>query len=139
MKKIAFLLLILVHFSSSCDKNEVDAIAEGELIISNDLFKNAPKDPITISGAKIVGDSLEIKFGASCCDGNNWEISLVGSSDILYSLPPQRQIRLSLKNNEECTAVCGKTIAFDIKPSRIDGGQIILRLEGWQETLSYKY
>jgi hypothetical protein len=140
MKKITILLLlILVHFSSSCDKNEFDTSVDGKLIISNDLFNNAPKDPVTISEAKLVGDSLELKFGASCCDGKNWEISLVGSSGILYSEPPQRQIRLSLKNNELCTAVCGKTMKFDIKPSRIDGGQIILRLEGWQETLSYKY
>ena len=140
MKKITILLfLILSHLGSSCDKNEFDATADGKLIISNDLFNNAPNDPLIISEAKIVGDSLEIKFGASCCDGNNWEFSLIGSPEILYSEPPQRQIRLSLKNNELCTASCGKTVAFDIKPSRISGGQIILRLEGWQGTLSYKY
>jgi hypothetical protein len=140
MKRSAIpLFIILMLFSSSCNKNELVNSTDRKLIISNDFFKNAPSDPLLISEAKIVGDSLEIKFGASCCDGNNWEISLVGSADIHYSVPPQRQIRLSLKNNELCTAACGKTIAFDIKPSRVNGGQIILRLEGWQETLFYKY
>jgi hypothetical protein len=140
MKKISILFfLILSYFSFSCDKNGFDSNTDGKLIISNTLFKNAPDDPLMISEAKIVGDTIEIKFGAGCCDGKNWDISLVGSSDILYSEPPQRQIRLALKNNELCDAVCGKIKKFDIKSSRIKGGEILLRLEGWQETLSYKY
>lgn len=140
MKKITLLFfLILSYFSFSCDKNEFDTNTDGKLIIGNDLFKNAPNDPLLISEAKIVGDTLEIRFGASCCDGKNWEISLVGASDILYSEPPQRQIRLSLKNNELCDAACGKIKKFDIKSSRISGGEINLRLQGWQEVLSYKY
>jgi len=131
--------MILVLFSSSCDKSELVSSSDRKLIISTDLYKNAPSDPLFISDAEIIGDSLKITIGASGCDGNDWVLSLVGSNEILYSQPPQRHIRLSLKNNELCTAVCGKTIAFDIKPSKISGGQIILRLDGWQGTLSYNY
>jgi hypothetical protein len=140
MKKIVFLSsLILLIICFSCVKNEFAINSDRKIIISNELYKNAPNDPLIITEAEIIGDSLEISFGASCCDGNSWEIKLVGSEDILYSDPPQRYVRLSLKNNELCTAVCGKSMIFDIKPSRIDGGEIVLRLEGWEEPLAYKY
>ena len=109
-----------------------------DILISNSLYANSSKDPLLISNAVIENDSLKISFGASCCSGNNWVISLVGSADILYSDPPQRLIRLSLENTEDCLAVCGRTVVFNLEPAQIQGGVIILDLQGWG-SLKYNY
>ena len=142
MKNTHIILFVLTTFTASfitCKDYESSPEPEGQILIGNDMFKNYPNDPITISGAAIVDDSLQISFGASCCDGKSWQVKLVGSGEVLYSLPPQRSIRLSLKNDELCTAVCGRTLKFDLLPCRVNGNQIILNLEGWDKPLIYNY
>jgi hypothetical protein len=109
------------------------------ILIDNDKFTDYPSDPLIISDVILDGDCLQISFGASGCDSQSWIIELVGAEDVLYSDPPQRSIRLSLKNNEECLAAFGRTKTFDLKPSRVSGGEIILNLAGWNNPIRYKY
>ena len=123
----------------SCKKVDKIPSTVTQVIIDDNAFNTYPNDPLIISEAMIRGDSLQIEFGASCCDGKNWITKLVGSMEVLYSDPPQRSIRLSLKNNELCMAACGKTVIFDLKPFQVSGGEIILNLNGWSGQLLYKY
>ena len=139
MKTISFLIFSVLCLSLSCKKDEKTLLADKSIIIGNDAFNNYSNGPLIISDASISGDSLQIKFSSSGCDGKSWIIELVGSADILYSDPPQRQIRLSLKNNEDCLAAFGKTMTFNLKPSRISSGEIILNLAGWSSPIKYKY
>ena len=139
MKTISFLIFSVLCLSLSCKKDEKTPSSEKSIIISNDAFDTYPNDPLIISAVSISGDYLQIGFYSSGCDGKSWIIELVGSADILYSDPPQRQIRLSLKNNEICQAVFGKTMTFNLKPSRISSGEIILNLTGWNSPIRYKY
>jgi hypothetical protein len=139
VKTISFLIFSVLCLSLSCKKDEKTPSTDKSIIIGTDAFNTYPNDPLTISDVSISGDYLQIGFSSSGCDGKSWIIELVGSSDILYSDPPQRQIRLSLKNNEACQAAFGKTMTFNLKPSRINSGEIILNLAGWNSPIKYKY
>jgi hypothetical protein len=139
MKTISFLIFSVLCLSLSCKKDEKTPLTENSIIIGNDQFDTYPNDRLIISDVSISGDYLQIVFGSSGCDGKSWIIELVGSADILYSDPPQRQIRLSLKNNEDCLAAFGKTMTFNLKPARINSDEIILNLSGWDSPIRYKY
>jgi hypothetical protein len=137
MKKIViFIIFFLLFFSCSKDDN---LICGKVILIDNEKFVDYPSDPLIISDVLLENDCLQISFGASGCDGQNWVMELVGAADIFYSNPPQRPVRLSLKNNEVCQAAFGKTVSFDLKPSRVSGGEIILNLAGWNSPIRYKY
>jgi hypothetical protein len=131
---IAFITLLI-----ACKKDEALPASENKILLGNTIFKTYPDDPLIISAASITGDSLQITFSASCCDGKSWTMQLIGSGDVMLSYPPQLSIRLSLKNPEICKALCSKTLKFDITPTRVTGDQIILNLAGWDQSLLYKY
>jgi hypothetical protein len=139
LKSAIFFTITLLALLTSCEDDDTKQKTENQILIGNDIFKSYPDDPLIISAATIIVDSLQISFGSSCCDGKSWQVNLVGDSEVLYSLPPQRSIRLSLKNDELCTAVCGKTLKYDLSPCRVNGNQIILNLVGWDKPLIYNY
>jgi hypothetical protein len=139
------LLLSLILASCTRDKkfgdDDLNSFStKSKLLIGEEYFNNFPKDPAKILSASITGDSLTITFGASCCSGNTWIVNLVGNEKVLYSDPPQREVRLSLKNDEFCDAYCTRIVKFDITPARLTGtNRIILNLSGWGSQLIYDY
>lgn len=139
-KAITPIIIIIALFSCESDKlKDEKTTCEKDILISNELYTTSPNDPFIISDVKLENDCLKISFGASGCDSQSWIIDLIGSEDILKSNPPQRSIRLSLKNNEACQAAFGKTITFDLKHARANESEIILNLQGWGAPLNYKY
>jgi len=138
-KSTIFFTVTLIGLFIACEDDETKPSTEHQILIGNSIFTSYPDDPLVISTASIIGDSLQISFGASCCDGKSWQVNLVGDSEVLYSLPPQRSIRLSLKNDELCAAACGRTLKYDLSPCRVNGNQIILNLVGWDKPLIYNY
>ncbi len=81
---------------------------------------------------------MNIKFGASGCDGNTWIVKLIDSGEIAESYPCQRTLRLSLDNQEECEAIPTKEISFDISDLQIMGNnKVILHVSG--EEILYEY
>ena len=118
-----------INTHSDCDQN---------VIISPTEYQNAPNDPFSIAEMTIMGNCLNIKFVASGCDGNTWIVKLIDSGNVAESYPCQRTLRLSLDNKEECTAVPGKEISFDIKDLQIVGNdKVILHVSG--KEILYEY
>ena len=97
----------VIYGKGDCDKN---------VIISKDEYENAPDYPVSILDMKIEGNCLKIKFAASGCDGNSWNVKLIDNGSLAYSDPPLRTLRLSLDNKESCTAWITKEISFSLKP-----------------------
>ncbi len=87
---------------------------------------------------KIERDCLNIRFGASGCDGDTWTVKLIDSGMIVESYLCQRTLRLSLDNNEACTAVPTKVISFNIKDLRINGNDKVILHVSYNEIL-YEY
>ena len=63
----------------------------------------------------------------------------IDSEAILESNPPQRNLRLSLKNDELCQAFITKEITFDIDILQVDGNNVLLNLINSGDQILYEY
>ncbi len=141
MKYITIIILACIltacPFLNSDNDVPPNFVCGKDVVISAKKYKNGPSDQLNIISAEIKGDSLYIEFGSSGCDGSSWELCLYDADVILESYPEQRNIRLSLKNEEECDAYFTKKVAFNIKPLQTQSDKIYLNLQGWNEQLLY--
>jgi hypothetical protein len=104
------------------DYNQIfDIDCDQEVIISEELFGSAPWALLSIIDMEIVDDCLKIKFSASGCNGDTWIVRLITDGWLITTMPYQRDLRLSLENNEPCETIITKEISFDIKNLQIEG------------------
>lgn len=142
MKKILILILIgiAVLSCSSDDDDGNQNNCDFETIISAEQYENAPSDQLNVNSLEINGNCLKINFSASGCDGNSWIVKLIDSEQIMESNPIQRNLRLSLENNEDCTAVPNKTLTFDISELQIqDDNRVYLNITNSDDQILYEY
>lgn len=144
MRKLAIcMIIVLGGLLSSCEKEKTDTSngihVNHTIILDGSLYNNTTSDDFELTNAEVIGDSLKltISYGGGC---GNVEAKLIDSENILESSPIQRNIKLSLKDNDNCEAFLTKVISFDLTPIRLaDQNQIILNLEGWDSQLTYDY
>ena len=123
-------------FNTNCDK---------DVIISKTEYDRIPTQRVSIIDMKIVDDCLKIKFSSSGCDGSSWIVELIDSEHIAYSIttiyppdPPQRTLKLSLENNEDCAVFITKEISFNIKDLQVQNyNRVYLNI--WDKTILYEY
>ena len=140
MKKILILTLIgLTFLNCSDDDNGNQSSCDFETLISAGQYANAPSDQLTVNSLEIDDNCLKINFSSGGCSGDTWELKLIDSGDILESLPAQRNLRLSLKNEELCEAYIRKELTFDISNLQIDENQVQLNITNGDESILYGY
>ncbi len=140
MKQLWILILTaLTLMFSSCNDATNTPECEFETLISAEEFVTAPSDPVSINTVEIEGNCLVITFSASGCSGDTWEVKLIDSESIMESLPPQRNLRLSLKNEELCEAYISKEMSFDISNLQVEGYSVQLNLLNSNESVLYSY
>jgi len=69
----------------------------------------------------------------------SWELKLIDSESILKFYPPQRNIRLSLKNEELCQAIITKEMSFDVTGLQVDGNTVLLNSTNSDDQILYEY
>lgn len=133
-----FLLLIFV-IGSGCKSDDFDLSAGCAILAqaNSELFNDAPADSHTIDNVQLVGDCIFIEFSAGGCSGDTWEVNLYGSESVLFSEPPQRSIRLSLLDTEECEAAITQSVSFDVSAFKVLGSDVMLNLTGYDELIEY--
>ncbi|MDX1326673.1 MAG: hypothetical protein R3299_03135 [Arenibacter sp.] len=109
------------------------------VIISADQFEHAPSNRLVINELEIDDDCLRINFSSSGCSGETWKVKLIDSDKILESDPPQRTIRLSLKNEELCEAFITTEATFDISNLQVAGNRVVLNITNSEENILYTY
>ncbi|GAL90398.1 hypothetical protein [Jejuia pallidilutea] len=146
IKKTALLILIALCFTNmQCDEDalvvDVDNSCDEVVILNKALYGSLVSDDFNFIDVEIVDDCLNIKIGASGCDGATWACNLVSSEAIAQSLPEQRNLKFELVNNEDCDAYFEKTISFNLKPLQISNSvnKVVLHLNGWESSLLYSY
>ncbi|WP_299186846.1 hypothetical protein [uncultured Aquimarina sp.] len=141
MKNILILLLIaMAILSCSNDDDNVDpSNCDLTTLISASEYTSASSDQVTINSITIANNCLKIDFGASGCDGNTWELKLIDSESVFESNPPQRNLRLSLKNEEACQAFITQELDFDISNLQVEGNQVLLNITNSDQTVLYEY
>ena len=137
-------LIILVLFGTtilncSNDDNKNSNNCDFATLISANQYSHAPSDPLTINSLEINGNCLKINFSSGGCNGDSWELKLIDSEAILESNPPQRNLRLSLKNEELCKAYITKELTFDISNLQVDGNKVKLNLKNSDKSILYEY
>ena len=107
----------------ACTKDDARSYqdCDQEVIISPTLYNTAPADALSINKISIDGNCMLINFSASGCSGSTWEVKLIDSGLIMESNPPQRNLRLSLKNIELCAAYIPSEVSFDISSLQVEG------------------
>lgn len=137
---ISLFLIAIIGLSCSKDDNNNSSNCDLDLIICPIQFGDRPNDEVTIEAVGLNGDCLNITYSASGCDGSSWTVLLIDSSEVMESDPPQRHLRLSLDNNEECDAYITKTKSFDISAIQSNEyNRIILNLDGYSGSILYEY
>ena len=137
---ILFLAFFLMTSLSCSDGNEPDPKGcDLVTVISQDLFRNAPSDQVTINSLEIEEDCLKINFSASGCNGESWKVRLIDSGSIKESDPPQRDLRLSLDNDEMCEAFITRELSFNIASLKAEGGSVVLNLTNSGDEILYAY
>lgn len=129
----------LLFTSCANDDDTNQTACDLETVVNASLFKTAPADPLWITELDIQGDCLNITFNAGGCDGSSWQLQLIDQATILESDPPQRFLRLSLKNEEPCEALITKKLNFDITTLQVDGNQVRLNIVNKNESVLYTY
>lgn len=141
IRGLYFVLIIGIVLVNSCTSTKDDdtSICGATTIINADEFVNAPADQITINSLEIIEDCLKINFSSSGCSGDTWQLKLIDSGKMLKSLPPQRILRLSFKNEEACEAFITKELSFDISKLQIGEGPVQLNITNNDESILYTY
>lgn len=137
-RKIAIKIVALLVLSCSNDNGNSNN-CEFKTVISDEQYRNAPSELLTINDVEIYSNCLRIDFSSSGCNGDTWELNLIDSGAILESFPPQRMLRLILKNEELCEALVTKQLTFDISNLKVDGNSVLLNVEGYEDKISYEY
>ena len=126
----------------SCDSNlvaECFDVCCMHVHVSADDYQNSPDDELEVIDVQLEGDCLLITFSAGGCDGNSWKFKLIDSEEIKESNPPQRNLRLSLENEELCKAIVTKSIAYNVSSLRIDVDKIKLNITNSGDQILYEY
>ena len=123
---VVFSVLFTVGGCNKLNRIDLDAIKQSNcdknVIICQNEFANAPDGFVEIIDMKIVNNCLKIKFGASGCDGSSWIVELIDAGpSITQVYPPQRTLRLSLDNKEDCRAYFEKKMSFNIEDLQLQG------------------
>lgn len=127
------------------DKNAINEIVlwenkslQNEIVsIDSNLYEKTKTNNYTITNVQLSGDLITIKISASGCSGGSWKAALVDANEILESQPVQRNIKLSLENNEACLAVFEKEFTFNIKMLKENYSEVLLNLKGWNTQINY--
>ncbi len=135
------LVLSLIVLSASCKKEDDNKpiTCDQKVLISSSEYNTAPDDALHINSISLVDNCLKIEFGASGCSGSSWQLKLIDSEAVQKSEPPQRTLRLSLKNEELCEAYITKELSFDISELQIGGNKVILNIKDYAEQIEYNY
>lgn len=140
MKRI-FVLSLILSLIIACINDDVDEAHECDFktYVSLDQYANAPNDKLTINQLDIDGECLRINFSSGGCDGESWEIKLIDSGNVYGEELPQRNLRLSLKNEELCEAYITKELTFDISGLKVGGNKVQLNLVNSGDSILFEY
>lgn len=138
---LIFIGLVINLLITSCEKDNKCNIddCDQQVLISNNQYHNAPNDQLEINSIELIDDCLKISFSSGGCSGDTWIVKLIDSENIMESAPPQRNMRLSLDNNEPCDAYISKEITFNIKSLQVDGGEVFLNIVNSEDQILYEY
>lgn len=115
-------------------------VSEAKPIQVVELLPNDSGDAYTLRSTSVYGSVLEIvlTYSGGC---KEHEFNLMTTGAIMKSMPPQMEIMLYHKGNEDfCRALVTDTVRFDLGAIKPEGsGSLILRLQHYNDRIVYNY
>ena len=136
---LPFLMIFTIIACSDDRAKDLAQNCQSSTLISQEQYESATASSITINSLDIIGDCLKVNFSSSGCNGDKWEVQLIDSGDVLESFPPQRNLKLSLENKEDCQSYITKEITFDVSNLQVDGNQVKLNFPNSEIRVMYEY
>jgi hypothetical protein len=136
---VFFIILTIIIFCgciTSIDK----------IILDEDYYHNAPRDPVTINDVKIIKDLLYLNVSYS--GGCEEHIFTLIAAAFMESNPVQVNVLLSHEdNNDPCEMWITQDLFYNLKPLKRAwqraynkiSGTIIINLQDYDETLYYNF
>ena len=137
MRWLTICLMVLALSCNSNDDNDLNC--DNELLISEFHYTNAESVMFEINSINIAGDVMTAEISSGGCNGESWELCLIDSGAVMESFPPQRQLRLVLRNNESCLAYITRSYSFNISELQLETSSVVLHIEDYSESLLYEY
>ncbi len=138
-------LFFAVFLIFSCSKSK-DIITDtpasdcdSPVLVDADLYDSAPSDEFQFHSVSIDGNCLKlaVQYGGGC---EEVIFQLIDASVVMESFPIQRNVRLSLEDNDPCEALVTQELSYDLTPLQVDGySKIILNLQDFDGNLVYNY
>ncbi len=135
----SLILVTLVSCSDSDDNLYEDSVCDQITIVDNNIYNSTQTDGFSITNIELAGDCLEVEILSSGCSGDTWKVNLIDAGRVAESNPEQRDVKISLDNQEDCEAIITKTYTFDLRPIRTQSNVVLLNLELWDEQIHYDY
>ncbi len=109
-------------------------VIKGVVVTDMNSYKS---DPLGITS--VVVDKNKMRVGVKYSGGcKKHEFELMGNKMISKSLPPKRSIKIfHHADNDDCREIIEEIIVFDLSAFAVGDGEITLRLDGWEEPISY--
>jgi len=141
MYKFILVVFLFLLSLSSCDQtDDCECIpCYRQVIVSEEEYLTAPDDHLVIDSLALEGDCLTLFYSSSGCNGDTWQLKLIDSEAIMESFPPQRNLRLSLKNEELCDAWFSRQITFDVSKLQLNGSPVWLNITNSDHRILYEY
>jgi hypothetical protein len=141
-QKLVIFIAILFIFTliSGCINDSID------IFIDDIGYQNAPRDSFVFNSVKLIQNFflLNVSYGGGCEE----HIFLLISTSFMESNPVQVNVILSHEDNDDpCDAWITEEFVFNLLPLKkayqekyqVKFGKIILNLEGWEDSLTYKF
>lgn len=156
MKKLYFLLLVLMMFGCTSKANHHDPpdahhVNGNEIpivrLVSDLNSDDLPRSPVAIQEVRLDGDflHLEVSYSGGC---EAHELELVASRHFMESYPVQTTLLLTHDANRDyCEALIICNLTYDLSSIKElyqqmyqqTSGTVILRLNNWSENLNYTF
>ncbi|MEN7551075.1 hypothetical protein AAG747_24350 [Rapidithrix thailandica] len=138
MKLLMIVYVSAISFLGCKDHPRLSPDCKQQVIIDKDRYLQTPSDEFSIFKATLKNDCLllTVRYSGGC-GTTDWK--LIDSGERLGQVPVQRNIRLTLKDEDPCEAYLAKELSFDLSPLKVKGeNKISISLEGWDKKLIYE-
>ncbi|NMH88297.1 DUF6970 domain-containing protein [Flavivirga algicola] len=112
-----------------------DRNCEKGTLISSKLYEETKASPI--ASAEINGNCLDITFSILSTQDRIEDVKLIDSGEVLESIPVQRRIKFSIKENLTKPTSISATTSFDVSNLAELGETIILNIDGFGTSIKY--
>lgn len=122
-----------MHKSKNDTKEEIVPLAK-----IDDFNNYRENDNYSIVNAFIDGDilNLDVTYSGGCKEHS---FELIGSGQVLESLPPQRNVLLvHHANGDDCRELMGERIMFNVKNLASENKEVMLIIKGYKNGVLYQ-